>query len=437
LAYTAILSRQRCYLHNAIVKATLQHMPIRSMKRELASAAACGVAVSFAASVHAAIPAGYMGKPFDPAIAGGPKCPPTVKAGPYAIPGRLDFVNYDLGGDGVAYHTGDHLIKGGAGYRIDTPTATLSLTSVCIPNVGGAGPCQNVWYDTSPTLDGTVYPTPTTADFSIGAVQVGDWVNLTVNVETTGTYSLSSTWATGNGPPGGEGGNGYMGLAVFSNGTMLASWSATFPNYNMYADFHHWKAYPNFATVTLTAGPQVIKMQSLAKHLQLDYVQFSLVTADGGLDNGDASIIGSPGADAAPPLGDAGGSSGMTGSSGAAAASGSITGGMTTGTTGGSGTAGSGVTASGSSATTPPPAGGSGATSGSSSGTVGSSAGATSAGASSSGSAAASNPSSGSGCSLTAAAPGRTMPAGALVLLASVAASLARRRTRSTASKTS
>ena len=256
-------------------------MPHRNVYRHAAFMAACSVVLTFAATSRAQIPVSYKGKPFDPAVAGGPKCPPTVKAGPYAIPGRLDFVNYDLGGDGIAYHTGDHITKGGTGYRIDTPTATLSWTADCIPN-GGPPTCTNVWYETSSALDGTPYPSATTSDFTIGAVQDGDWFNFTVNVAATGTYSLSSTWASGNGPPGGEGGNGDMGLEVLSNGTKLATWTAVFPNYNTEADFHHWVAYPNFATVTLTAGPQVIQLQSGAKHLQLDYVEFTLAGPDGG-----------------------------------------------------------------------------------------------------------------------------------------------------------
>jgi MYXO-CTERM domain-containing protein len=301
-------------------------MPRRSVHREFVTIAVCGIALSLGASALADIPAGYTGKPFDPKVAGGPKCPPTVVAGPYAIPGRLDFVNYDLGGDGTAYHTGDHITKGGTGYRTDTPTATFSLTSDCIPN-GAPGPCQNVWYDTSAALDGTPYPSATTADFSIGAVQDGDWFNLTVNVATAGTYSVSSTWATGNGPPGGEGGDGSIGLEIFSNGVKLATWNAVFPNSATEADFHHWKAYPNFATVTLSAGIQVIKLQSLAKHFQLDYVEFSLGTDDGS--------VASSGA--------ASGSAGSSGASGAAA-SGSVS---TTGSPATSGT----TPASGSDAT--------------------------------------------------------------------------------------
>jgi hypothetical protein len=317
-------------------------MARRNTHRDLIYVAA-GITLTLGSFARADIPAGYTGKPFDPAVAGGPKIPAGVKAGPYTIPGRLDFVNYDLGGDGVAYHTGDHLVKGGAGYRSDTPTATLSVTSDCIPNVGNQ-PCTNVWYDTSAALDGTPYPSATTADFSIGSVQDGDWFNLTVNVETTGTYAVSSTWATGNGPPGGEGGNGDMGLEIFSNGTNLATWTAVFPNYDTEADFHHWMAYPSFATVVLTAGLQVIKLQSGAKHLQLDYVEFALVSGDGGVDSADGG--GSAAGDAATSSGATSGTSaGASGSSTASGASGSQ--GVTTGAPAGSGslaTSGAGAT---------------------------------------------------------------------------------------------
>jgi hypothetical protein len=322
-------------------------MPRRNTHRAFASVAAWGVLVSLSAFARADIPVGYKGMPFDPAVAGGPKLPPGTKGGPYAIPGRLDFVNYDLGGDGVGYHQSEHATRGGAGYRIDMmPTATLSLTSDCIEN-GGGPPCQNVWYDTSPTLDGTAYPTPTTADFNIGAVHAGDWFNFTVNVETAGTYLLSSTWATGNGPPGGEGGNGDIGLSILSNGTKLATWNAVFPNFNTAADYHHWRAYPGFVAVSLAAGTQVIQLYSEAKGFQLDYVQFSLVGGDGGID-GEGGASGSAASDASASSGSmAGGSTGATGgsTSGSVSTSGAMsTSGTTSGATNATGTISSGTT---------------------------------------------------------------------------------------------
>jgi hypothetical protein len=309
-------------------------------------------------SSRADIPVGYKGTPFDPALAGGAGViPPTVKAGPYAIPGRIDFVNYDMGGEMVGFHAGDHILtKGGAGYRTDMPVATFSKTTTTDPDV---------WYMTGAALDGTDYPTPTTADFYIGAVQVGDWYNFTVDVMTAGTYSLSSTWSSGNGPPGGEGGDGAMGLEVLSNGTMLATWSTTFPNYMTEANFHHWIAYPNFAAVTLAAGIQVIKLQSTSKHLNLDYVEFTLGPVDGGpAPDADSSASGSgigvstgsadtSGTSSGSSLGTAGAASGTVATTGSGAA-GSIA--------GGSGTAGSGTvvgtSGSGNSGTASPTNGG-------------------------------------------------------------------------------
>jgi hypothetical protein len=192
-----------------------------------------------------------------------------------------------------------------------------------------------------------------------------------VNVETTGTYSLSSTWATGSGPPGGEGGNGDMGLSILSNNTKLATWSAVFPNFDTEADYHHWRAYPNFATVTLTAGAQVIELQSESTALQLDYVQFSLVTGDGGTDDGEggASGVGASGASGSSgsTVGGSSGSqsgatAGATGGSGSVSGSLSSSGGTTSGSLSSSGAVSTSGTTSGGSSGAPAPSSGSVAT---------------------------------------------------------------------------
>jgi hypothetical protein len=351
------------------------------------------------------------------------KIPPTVKAGPYPIPGRLDFINYDLGGDGVGYHAGDHITNNGSesvklalGYRTDAPTATLCLTNQME---------NDVWYDTGTALDGTFFPSPTTGDYYIGAVQVGDYFNFTVSVATAGNYTLSSTWASGNGPPGGEGGDGAMGLQVYSNGTLVGSWTATFPNYETEANFHNWKAYPNFATVTLAAGLQVIKLESTSKHLNTSYVQFDLLTADGGIDDGDGSTGGSSGSTGS------GAATGSAGSSGSMAASGSVT---TSGATSGSMVTSGSVSASGGS----PSTGSAGASSGNVGGTGGGigSAGAVTSGGAPVGSAAGEVASAGAGSasksgSSCALAPGRSAGAGAFgLILAGAFLARLRRRAR-------
>src|SRR5579859_667866 len=67
---------------------------------------------ALSSSAHADVYAGYKGVPFNPAVGGGPNIPATVKAGPYPIPGRLDLINYDMGGSGVGYQTLDHFAYG-------------------------------------------------------------------------------------------------------------------------------------------------------------------------------------------------------------------------------------------------------------------------------------------------------------------------------------
>jgi hypothetical protein len=256
-----------------------------------------------APSARADIPAGYMGKPFDPAVAGGPMLPSGVKAGPYPVPGRLEFENHDMGGIGVGFFTTDHISCGAAGYRTDdgAKEASLCLTSSA-PYPKYTAPNGDVWYDTGdPSLDGTTYPSATTSSVYIGAVRPGDWVNITVDVQTAGTYELGSTWASGNGPLGLEGGNGSMELQVSVNGTMALDWKDVFPSYQTTANFKHWKPYPNMGTISLQAGLQVIKLDTGADpHLNLDYVVLSLVLPDGGLDNGGDGSTGPalPGGDA-------------------------------------------------------------------------------------------------------------------------------------------
>jgi MYXO-CTERM domain-containing protein len=351
---------------------------VQKATRILSALSAVGiVSLLVGSSARADIPAGYAGKPFDPAIAGGAGIiPTTVKAGPYVLPGRLDFVNYDMGGVGVAFQAGDKdLMKAGYGYRSDHPAATISKTSVAE---------GDVWYNTGTSLDGTQYPSTTVTDFYLGAIQVGDWFNFTVNVQTAGTYNLSSTWSSGNGPPGGEGGDGSMGLEVFVNDTKVATWAAEFPNYNTKANFHNWIPYPNIATITLEAGPQLIKLQSTTKHLNLDYVEFAIAGDDGGASSTDA------GADDAPSGGASSGSAGGTGA-GSGAASGTPLTSSGTSTSAGASTAGSGASAGSSAIGTSGTVSNSGAVS---------SSGASAAGAGNGGGPTAAAKSSGKGCSL-------------------------------------
>jgi hypothetical protein len=385
--------------------------------RAIASFVVATLPLLASASARADLPAGYAGKPFDPATAGGKGIiPATVKAGPYAIPGRLDFVNYDIGGDGITFHAGDKdLMKAGYGYRTDHPAATISKTSMAE---------NDVWYMSGTSMDGMQYPSATTTDFYLGAIQVNDWFDFTVNVQTAGTYLLSSTWSSGNGPPGGEGGDGSMGLEVFVNDTKVATWAAGFPNFATKANFHNWIPYPNFAMITLQAGTWLIKLQSTTKHLNLDYVDFELAGADGG-------------AVAVPDAGTNSGASsggGSTGSMSASGASGAISG-ASAGTSGASssgtlattGSVSTGATSSGDQTATSGSTVSTGTTGGGTTGTAAASSGMTQ---SVSGAVGTSAPASSSGKGCAVAGPTPSAPGGFALLFGLGSVFLARRAKR-------
>jgi len=247
--------------------------------------------VSFLSLADAAVPAGYMGQPY--------------KGTPWPIPGRIDFVNYDTGGLNVGFNTVHHgdVACPGTDYRNDLPVPTLCKTS---PTTGQFNDKPDEY--TAGPLMGMFYPSPTTADYYIGAVRPGDWVNVTVNVATAGTYQLSSTWTS-------DGGSIDMKISfndALKNETKAPSTGG----------YHNWVPFPNFATVDLDAGVQVLKFQSVVEHLNIDYLQFSLVT-EGGVDNGGdggtGGAGGATGSDSGPTA--AAGAGGTSGQGGAAGSS--------------------------------------------------------------------------------------------------------------------
>src|SRR5439155_123923 len=100
---------------------------------------------------------------------------------PYPIPGTIQAENYDKGGEGVAYHDTDTINSGGQ-YRTDG-------------------------VDIEATTD-------TNAGYDVGWTQAGEWLNYTVNVQASGTYTLNVRVAAS-----GQGGTFHFTL----DGTSLGS----------------------------------------------------------------------------------------------------------------------------------------------------------------------------------------------------------------------
>ena len=301
-------------------------------------------ASSFFASTaaRADVPAGYKGMPHG----GSPK----------AIPGRVNLIDYDDGGPGVGFqvvHQGD-VGCAGYDYRMDKPTATLCKTSATEKDHWSAGPMM-----------GMQYPSADTADYYVGAIRPGDWVQVTVDVKTAGMYQLSTSWAS-------AGGN--IDVKISMNGTLATEFKGPATG-----DYHNWVPGPNFAQVMLTAGVQVMRFQSVVEHVNMDYVQFTLVGPGGALDPsgtggssgtgaggaagaGAAGATGAGGATTTGAAGDSGGTgaagAALTGAAGAASpgAAGDSGGTGTAGAVGGTGAGGAGVgTGTGAAGSSPKP----------------------------------------------------------------------------------
>ena len=260
-----------------------------------------GAAQFVGVSARADVPSEYKGKPY--------------KGTPTAIPGHVELSDVDIGGSGVSYHADHNRMNiavyqpiSGNDYRPDE----MDLPNICRTNTAS----KDFWLD-----DGSIFPSATDLYWHyIGYAHAHDWVRLTVDVKQAGTYTISSNWAS-DGP--------QWGLSIWFNDGR-APVDATHPLDGVNktgvvvmtgtSDFHKWKAYPNFATVELGAGVQLMTFH-LEKfdHLQYGFLQFDLVggggadagaTPDAGLGAAGASGAADAGATGAAGQGGEGGSVG-------------------------------------------------------------------------------------------------------------------------------
>jgi MYXO-CTERM domain-containing protein len=286
-------------------------------------------AISSGSTVWAAIPAGYTGTPY------------MGKA--QEIPGRVELASLDEGGLNVAFFA-DHRRENAVaeGYAPisgdDFRPGNLMLPNICKTNRAVEKPGEgssDFWEDGKP------YPSEQNLyEYYMGYAHTVDWVRVTVNVKVAGTYNVSSNWACAN---------PECGLSIwFNDGTTKTdnqqkpldgenkSGVIKLPGTN---DYHKWRAYPNFAKVTLAAGEQLMTFHvEVANHLQYGHLQFDL---EGGNPQGGAGGTGGAATGGAATGGGATGGTGGTGSNpigGSTSTAGTAT---TQGGTGTVGTAGS------------------------------------------------------------------------------------------------
>lgn len=280
------------------------------------------------------------------------------------IPGRVELANLDEGGLNIAFFA-DHRRENAKqeGYSPisgdDYRAGDLNLPNICKTNRSVEKPgegSEDFWED------GKRYPSEDKPYvYYMGYAHTVDWVRVTVNVKQAGKYNVSSNWACAN---------PKCGLSIwFNDGTTTKTDNAQRPldgenksgivMLDGTNDYHKWRAYPNFATVDLAAGEQLMTFNlEVADHLQYGFLQFDLVGGNppggggggggtGGTASGGANGNGGTGSSASGGTGTAGSGgtaplAGTSPGSGGAAVAGNGAGGATAGTASGTGTGGAG-----------------------------------------------------------------------------------------------
>jgi PKD repeat protein len=146
------------------------------------------------------------------------------------IPGTIQAENYDLGGQGIAYNDNDAVNSGGQ-YR--------TTEGVDVETTGDTG-----------------------GGYDVGFTNAGEWMKYTVNITTTGVYTLSVRVAspgTGNS------------LHVEIDGVNISG-SMVVPNTG------DWQAYQNVNVVTpsITSGSHIIRIYEETGGFNINYITFTL-----------------------------------------------------------------------------------------------------------------------------------------------------------------
>lgn len=162
-----------------------------------------------------------------------PQPQPTTQqpyAGVIAIPGTVQAEQYDLGGEGVAYH--------------DTTSGNAASTT----------------YRAGAQVDASTS--------SVGWTANGEWLEYTVRIATTGTYEVAAFVAVNKN-------RASMTLAV--DGTALIT-AAPLPNNRSWTSFQEVE----LGTVPLTAGTRILRLSIPRAGYNIDKLVFTLVPAGNG-----------------------------------------------------------------------------------------------------------------------------------------------------------
>lgn len=202
------------------------------------------------------------------AYEGAPYTDSVYKTGIQSIPGRLECEYFDLGGEGVAYHDSDSSNSGSGALN---PADGSYLHEF---RINEAVDISYVKFDLDPQIDDNPFNfvTPEKEQLYVGWTEPGEWINYTIKVEESGTYTLGLMYTANQ--------DGQISLSL---NNLDITGPITVPSTFVMADsvdwrqWHHWNYLDNMATVKLEKGEHILTLHTLAVgQMNYEHIDFKL-----------------------------------------------------------------------------------------------------------------------------------------------------------------
>ncbi|HZZ20584.1 MAG TPA: hypothetical protein VFE25_14510 [Opitutaceae bacterium] len=198
------------------------------------------------------------------ALAGTPYGDSRHPPEPQAIPGAVQCAYYDVGGEGVAYHTVDKVNQGSG--RLNPANGSYLNEFRKDEAIGTSYTKFHTIIDNSP------YDVvqPPESQLYVGWTTPGEWFNITVNVREAGTYKVSLLYTSNRG---GQISLDLAGKPLVPACDIISTWNAaeTIP----WRQWHHWNKMIVAPALVLPKGVNVLTVHILTQgNMNLAYFDF-------------------------------------------------------------------------------------------------------------------------------------------------------------------
>jgi hypothetical protein len=215
----------------------------------------CSLAIAAGAFASDGAPGGYAGVPYHDSV---------FKGGPQRIPGRVQCVFFDLGGEGVAYHTVDKRNQGSG--ELNPADGTYLNEFRKNEAIGTSYTKLHDSIDRNPFN----LVQPPENQLYVGWTTAGEWFKITVAVGRAGTFTVDLLYTSNRG---GDISLDLNGRPLTSALRVLSTSSAgeTIP----WRQWHHWNLMKAIAVVDLPEGKNVLTLHVLTQgNMNLAWLDF-------------------------------------------------------------------------------------------------------------------------------------------------------------------